>query len=86
MAGVFKSLRLSRAIRELSDEQLQAITTLLAEQGASYKALGVLVSSPQEDLRLALGTVSLEGGDPERFLRWLIESAAAKGRESPPPR
>ena len=71
--GVFKSLKVDKMIRGLSEEQKQAIVDYLREQGASFGALGVPVSSAEEEIRLAVGAVS---GDPEDFLRTLISGTS----------
>lgn len=82
--GVIKSLKIDKKIRSLSGEQAQAIVELLKVGGASFSMLGVPVSSPQEEIRLAMGTAEMGGRDPEQFLDSLIAQASKSAPEAAP--
>jgi hypothetical protein len=72
------SLRINRMINALTDEEIRGVLALYREKGG-YTFAG---HPPEEDLRYMVGVVSLEGYDPEHWLRTLIAEVQRTGSTS----
>ena len=70
--GVMRSLRISRLIKGLSDEEIRSVLALYRERGGfTAGGLGAGVT-PREDLQIQIGAWDMQGVDAERYLHSLI--------------